>query len=75
MKKVYTRLSKWDSLIIICGDFNAVVGCSSDDLPLAKDHGTGSSAYSLWGTPDMTKEHAEKNLLVVILVIVVTHKL
>uniref|UniRef100_A0A8R1EQ82 Reverse transcriptase domain-containing protein n=1 Tax=Caenorhabditis japonica TaxID=281687 RepID=A0A8R1EQ82_CAEJA len=33
LKKVYTRLSKWDSSIIICGDFNAVVGCSSDDLP------------------------------------------
>uniref|UniRef100_A0A8R1I4U7 Reverse transcriptase domain-containing protein n=1 Tax=Caenorhabditis japonica TaxID=281687 RepID=A0A8R1I4U7_CAEJA len=41
LKKVYTRLSKWDSSIIICGDFNAVVGCSSDDLPFVGGHGTG----------------------------------
>uniref|UniRef100_A0A8R1ILP5 Reverse transcriptase domain-containing protein n=2 Tax=Caenorhabditis japonica TaxID=281687 RepID=A0A8R1ILP5_CAEJA len=41
LKKVYTRLSKWDSSIIICGDFNAVVGCSSDDLPYVGGHGTG----------------------------------
>uniref|UniRef100_A0A8R1HQ21 Reverse transcriptase domain-containing protein n=1 Tax=Caenorhabditis japonica TaxID=281687 RepID=A0A8R1HQ21_CAEJA len=41
LKKIYTRLSKWDSSIIICGDFNAVVGCSSDDLPFVGRHGTG----------------------------------
>uniref|UniRef100_A0A8R1IIB4 Endonuclease/exonuclease/phosphatase domain-containing protein n=1 Tax=Caenorhabditis japonica TaxID=281687 RepID=A0A8R1IIB4_CAEJA len=41
LKKVYTRLLKWDSSIIICGDFNAVVGCSSDDLPYVGGHGTG----------------------------------
>uniref|UniRef100_A0A8R1IMI9 Reverse transcriptase domain-containing protein n=1 Tax=Caenorhabditis japonica TaxID=281687 RepID=A0A8R1IMI9_CAEJA len=41
LKKVYTRLAKWDSSIIVCGDFNAVVGCSSDDLPFVGGHGTG----------------------------------
>uniref|UniRef100_A0A8R1EVQ0 Uncharacterized protein n=1 Tax=Caenorhabditis japonica TaxID=281687 RepID=A0A8R1EVQ0_CAEJA len=25
--------------VIICGDFNAVVGCSSDDLPFVGGHG------------------------------------
>uniref|UniRef100_A0A8R1EWU1 Reverse transcriptase domain-containing protein n=1 Tax=Caenorhabditis japonica TaxID=281687 RepID=A0A8R1EWU1_CAEJA len=47
LKKVYTRLSKWDSSIIICGDFNAVVGCSSDDLPFVGGHGTGQRQKSL----------------------------
>uniref|UniRef100_A0A8R1DTY9 Reverse transcriptase domain-containing protein n=1 Tax=Caenorhabditis japonica TaxID=281687 RepID=A0A8R1DTY9_CAEJA len=41
LKKVYTRLSKWDSSIIICGVFNALVGCFSDDLPYLGGHGTG----------------------------------
>uniref|UniRef100_A0A8R1E8T5 Endonuclease/exonuclease/phosphatase domain-containing protein n=1 Tax=Caenorhabditis japonica TaxID=281687 RepID=A0A8R1E8T5_CAEJA len=41
LKKIYTRLTKWDSSIIIYGDFNAVVGCSSDDLPFVGRHGTG----------------------------------
>uniref|UniRef100_A0A8R1EG52 Endo/exonuclease/phosphatase domain-containing protein n=1 Tax=Caenorhabditis japonica TaxID=281687 RepID=A0A8R1EG52_CAEJA len=41
LKKVYTRLAKWDSSIIVCGDFNAVVGCSSDDLPFVGGHGAG----------------------------------
>uniref|UniRef100_A0A8R1EQR9 Endonuclease/exonuclease/phosphatase domain-containing protein n=2 Tax=Caenorhabditis japonica TaxID=281687 RepID=A0A8R1EQR9_CAEJA len=40
MKKVNTRISKWDSSIIICGDFNAVVGCSSGNLPFVGGHGT-----------------------------------
>uniref|UniRef100_A0A8R1EAX2 Endo/exonuclease/phosphatase domain-containing protein n=1 Tax=Caenorhabditis japonica TaxID=281687 RepID=A0A8R1EAX2_CAEJA len=41
LKKVYTRLSKWDSSIIICGDFNAVEGWSLDDIPFVGGHGTG----------------------------------
>uniref|UniRef100_A0A8R1ISM5 Endonuclease/exonuclease/phosphatase domain-containing protein n=1 Tax=Caenorhabditis japonica TaxID=281687 RepID=A0A8R1ISM5_CAEJA len=44
LKKVYTRLSKWDSSIIVCGDFNAVVGCSSDNPQFVGGHGTGQTS-------------------------------